>query len=541
MLDVHFIYPEKLQNACEYFNLPTQKEGFEVTIHALRPENLHKIYHDMDKTEQKFLETLISNGNPVTIINSHEVNILKLTNHLGFVIQINEDTFFVNNLFLSYINSEVLDSAYGEFETLDTKDHMHLNDEIFRVRQHTRLNDVTMEQALLLKTNDELKAICRQYGIKGFSNKNKQNLVKLIMTAFFNNNHIIEQVFSNASLFEFSILTGILESDDNYRLNNELITFENIHLMNPGGTFLITHFYYYYDFEYDCLILPNDVRKHIENYVNQIGDGDIKKAINKFIDEQTIKHSLADFENAIELSMMDDEAHFDILYNEDDDFEDFGTTDSLRSDAITQLISEIKKGLIDKKDILPLRIILGSVNLYGILSTNHLLYLTQRFYDATFSKEELQYSLDTLAGTELYYIEDDFVFHPVLFDVVESEASGIDISDEGYYVPASVEELIYYDRHHYLKSDQAIKEFTSYLRKQINMKNDIEKEKYVNEIIMLLRTIPTSKLVQPIMQLFIDNAILNNVQNDALLIEKATHARNHLRLWSLQGHRDIPN
>ncbi|MFO7105376.1 hypothetical protein MW702_00275, partial [Staphylococcus aureus] len=113
MLDVHFIYPGKLQNACEYFNLPTQKEGFEVTIHALRPENIHKIYHDMDKTEQKFIETLISNGNPVTIINKRDVNILKLTNHLGFVYQINEDEFFVNNLFLSYINSEVLDSTYG--------------------------------------------------------------------------------------------------------------------------------------------------------------------------------------------------------------------------------------------------------------------------------------------------------------------------------------------------------------------------------------------------------------------------------------------
>lgn len=78
-------------------------------------------------------------------------------------------------------------------------------------------------------------------------------------------------------------------------------------------------------------------------------------------------------------------------------------------------------------------------------------------------------------------------------------------------------------------------------RKQINMKNDIEKEKCVNEIIMLLRTIPTSKLIQPIMQLFIDNAILNNVSSDALLIENATHARNHLRLWSLQGQRDIPH
>ena len=45
-------------------------------------------------------------------------------------------------------------------------------------------------------------------------------------------------------------------------------------------------------------------------------------------------------------------------------------------------------------------------------------------------------------------------------------------------------------------------------RKTNQYKNDIEKEKYVNEIIMLLRTIPTSKLIQPIMQLFIDNAIL---------------------------------
>ena len=58
-----------------------------------------------------------------------------------------------------------------------------------------------------------------------------------------------------------------------------------------------------------------------------------------------------------------------------------------------------------------------------------------------------------------------------------------------------------------------------YLSQTNQYKNDIE-EKYVNEIIMLLRTIPTSKLIQPIMQLFIDNAILNNVQNDALLIEK---------------------
>ncbi|WP_437274042.1 hypothetical protein [Staphylococcus aureus] len=539
MLDVHFIYPGKLQNACEYFNLPTQKEGFEVTIHALRPESIHKIYHDMDKTEQKFIETLISNGNPVTIINKRDVNILKLTNHLGFVYQINEDEFFVNNLFLKYINSEVLDSAYGESEALDTIDHMHLNDEAFRVRQHTRLNDVTLEHALMLKTNDELKTICRQYGIKGFSNKNKQNLVELIMTAFFNNNHIIEQVFTNATLFEFDILSSILESDDNYRLNNELTKFEKLQLINFDN-FLTSHFYYYYDFEYDCLILPNDVRKHIENFVNQVGNGDFEKVVNQFVDEQTIEKSLAEFENALELSFMEDEVDLDMLL-EDDDFEDFGTTDSLRNNTITKLISEIKKGLIDKKDILPLRIILGSVNLYGILSTNHLLYLLQRFYDVTFSKAELQYSLDTLAGTELYYVEDDFVFHPVLFDVVESEASGIDISDDGYYVPASVEELIYYDRHHYLKSDSEIKAFTSYLRKQINMKNDIEKEKYVNEIIMLLRTIPTSKLIQPIMQLFIDNAILNTVQNDALLIEKATHARNYLRLWSLQGHRDIPN
>ncbi len=41
---------------------------------------------------------------------------------------------------------------------------------------------------------------------------------------------------------------------------------------------------------------------------------------------------------------------------------------------------------------------------------------------------------------------------------------------------------------------------------------------------MLLRATDV-EVTKPIMQLFIDKAILNNVQNDALLIEKATHAR----------------
>ena len=150
----------------------------------------------------------------------------------------------------------------------------------------------------------------------------------------------------HTTLFEFDILSSILESDANYRLNNELTKFEKLQL--NFDNFLTSHFYYYYDFEYDCLILPNDVRKHIENFVNQVGNGDFEKAVNQFVDEQTIEKSLAEFENTLELSFMDDEVDLDMLLK-DDDFEDFGTTDSLRSDAITQLISEIKKGLIDKK------------------------------------------------------------------------------------------------------------------------------------------------------------------------------------------------
>lgn len=87
------------------------------------------------------------------------------------------------------------------------------------------------------------------------------------------------------------------------------------------------------------------MRKHIENFVNQVGNGDFEKAVNQFVNEQTIENSLAEFKNALELSFMEDEVDLDMLLED----EDFGTTDSLRSDAITQLISEIKKGLIDKK------------------------------------------------------------------------------------------------------------------------------------------------------------------------------------------------
>ncbi len=39
-------------------------------------------------------------------------------------------------------------------------------------------------------------------------------------------------MFSNATLFEFDILSSILESDDNYRLNNELTKFEKLQLIN---------------------------------------------------------------------------------------------------------------------------------------------------------------------------------------------------------------------------------------------------------------------------------------------------------------------
>lgn len=59
---------------------------------------------------------------------------------------------------------------------------------------------------------------------------------------------------------EFDILSSMLESDANYRLNNELIEFEKLQLISFDN-FLTSHFYYYYDFEYDYVFYPNDVRK----------------------------------------------------------------------------------------------------------------------------------------------------------------------------------------------------------------------------------------------------------------------------------------
>ena len=53
MLDVHFIYPGKITKCMRIFLIyRLQKKDLKSRFYALRPENIHKIYHDMDKTEQ---------------------------------------------------------------------------------------------------------------------------------------------------------------------------------------------------------------------------------------------------------------------------------------------------------------------------------------------------------------------------------------------------------------------------------------------------------------------------------------------------------
>ncbi len=59
MLDVHFRYPRKLQNACEYFNLPTEKEGFESRCMLYALKIYIKFIMIWIRTEQKFIETII--------------------------------------------------------------------------------------------------------------------------------------------------------------------------------------------------------------------------------------------------------------------------------------------------------------------------------------------------------------------------------------------------------------------------------------------------------------------------------------------------
>lgn len=535
MLDINLIPKEKINNIRKFLSLPLNANHVQIIHESLEPKNIKKLANKMSKKELQLLEDIIAKGDSAVIIDKDLVQVLKLTNHLGFIYQLSAEEFGINYLFLHFLNSVLFDDKNYELRDLTTEERRYIFFNVRRVHEHHVFNDTSLNDALENKTIPELKDICRTYRIKGFSNKNKDALIDLVHQAFSKDFTVLEQMFKDASLIEIVMLFNILDSDHNYHIDNSLVHTEEMNLLNIED-FLMNYFMYFYDYQYDILVLPQDTRQHVIDFIDEHGGP--KQFLNQYNDRLSDDDLFKDLQHISEYI----EDNFDGDLEALDEFDDeegyalgIAQSDQARRQLIDELIVEIESGLIDKEDILPLRIILGAVNLYGLVTKEHLLSLIRQFYDDSFSEQDLQLNLDMLDSTRLYIQVRQFVLHPVMYDLFDNDEEVIEIGKH-YYIPDTVDELIYFDRYHFYKADIAIKEFIFYLRSQLVTTDDVVKGNLVDEILMMIRTLPHPDLILEFMNEFVKSGIMKPITNEKLFNKKAKQAWNHLRVWALQGY-----
>lgn len=123
--------------------------------------------------------------------------------------------------------------------------------------EHTVQN---LEWYLETLSKEALKDICRNFDIKGFSSKNKDELVKLIVDTYFEDNTLLIKLLETLSSDHKLIFFDLAMSENNVTTFNRDI---------PDTLFL------FYPEENEYLVIPNDVKAHFKEYIeahNEIKD-----------------------------------------------------------------------------------------------------------------------------------------------------------------------------------------------------------------------------------------------------------------------------
>lgn len=114
-----------------------------------------------------------------------------------------------------------------------------------------KFNDNTLEMYLSALSKEELKNICRNLGIKGYSSKNKENLIGLITETYFADDQMLDKMLQSYDSDFKVVLDNITAQDDNYIVYHHDI---------PDDVFL------YYADDTELLFIPQDVKAHFNAY-----------------------------------------------------------------------------------------------------------------------------------------------------------------------------------------------------------------------------------------------------------------------------------
>lgn len=129
-----------------------------------------------------------------------------------------------------------------------------LNEDDYYTEAYMTHNVQNLTWYLESLSKEELKDICRNFDIKGFSSKNKDELIELIQSTYFEDDQLLTRLLQELSSDHKLIFYELAVSDDDTVPFNRDI---------PDTLFL------FYPEADEHLVIPKDVKKHFKQYIEK--------------------------------------------------------------------------------------------------------------------------------------------------------------------------------------------------------------------------------------------------------------------------------
>ncbi|MHD0396571.1 hypothetical protein ACY2DA_01630 [Staphylococcus simulans] len=204
--------------------------------------------------EKQVLESILKYHPEVTIIPEDKAESLNLLMETGFVYEIEKNAYYVDVDFLNDFNQYVLNNKYDAIPPLDDDEEEALYEMSSLMEARRDYESLELIDMLVEYNMTELKQICRDYQIKGFSKHNMQGLIAFIHETFTNNPSLI---FKNLTQNELSLLAYFVVED------SHVIPLTHLDALS------LKLFFIQIDHLYDALYMPPSILDEILNYFEE--------------------------------------------------------------------------------------------------------------------------------------------------------------------------------------------------------------------------------------------------------------------------------
>lgn len=201
--------------------------------------------------ERQVLESILKYHPEVTIISEDKADELKILRRTDFVYEIEKNSYFVETEFLNNFNSHVLNHKYDSIPPLDDDEEeaIHEMREITQARRY--YEDFQLADLLERYNTEELKQICREFKITGFSKGSKSDIVDLIQDKFTNKTSLM---FKRLTQKELNLIAYFIAEESN------VIPYTHLDALSAKTFFIQVQD------DYEILYMPMDIFEDLEDY-----------------------------------------------------------------------------------------------------------------------------------------------------------------------------------------------------------------------------------------------------------------------------------